>query len=109
MRFRCANLDRARNFIGTQATGAGVDTFGRAINNCLYTFYIRFPSTVTSPVGVGNLNSERYTLTADFTFSHGLHLLERTINQRALKAHMVFVAKSTFIFYQILLYNARLL
>lgn len=68
-------LYRARHFIGTQATGAGVDVAGRSIHNCLNALYIGLPFTIASSVGVGNLNSKRYTFSADIALGHGLHLL----------------------------------
>ena len=70
-------LDRACHFVGTQAAGAGMNVAGRTTHNCLDALYVGLPGTVASPVGVGNLDSERDTFTADVAFSHSLHLLHR--------------------------------
>ena len=63
-------LDRSGDLIGTQAAGAGVNVTRGTVHNCLYTLDIRFPSSVRSPMGVRNLNSEGYALTADIAFCH---------------------------------------
>ena len=55
---------------GTQAAGAGVYTLRCTVNKCLYSSDIRFPSSVGTSVGVGNLDAEGYVLSANFTFSH---------------------------------------
>lgn len=58
------------NLAGTQAAGAGVYTLRCTVNKCLYSSDIRFPSSVGTSVGVGNLDAEGYVLSANFTFSH---------------------------------------
>lgn len=63
-------LDRAGHFIRTQATGAGINVARRSVNDCLYTLYIRFPSSVRTSVRMGNLNSESDTFSADVAFCH---------------------------------------
>lgn len=63
-------LDGTGDFTGTQATGAGVDSFGRTVHYRFNTFDIGFPSPVRPSVGVGNFNAESQTLSADITFCH---------------------------------------
>ena len=65
-----AVLDGAGHFIGTQATGAGVDVARCAVDNCLNALYVGFPSSGGSSVRMGNLDSERDVLTADIAFCH---------------------------------------
>ena len=67
--------DRAGNLTRTQATGAGVNLFGRAVYNSLNAFDVGFPSAVRATMRVGNLNTESNTFAAEITFSHVLHLL----------------------------------
>lgn len=62
--------DCSCNLAGTQATGAGVYTLRCTVNKCLYSSDIRFPCSVGTSVGVGNLDAEGYVLSANFTFSH---------------------------------------
>ena len=40
------------------------------VHNCLYTHDIRFPSSVRSSMGVRNLDTEGYALTAEIAFCH---------------------------------------
>lgn len=68
-------LYRTGNLAGTQATGAGVNLLGGAVNNRLYAFDVGTPSTVCAPMRVRNLNTESNTFAAEITFSHVLHLL----------------------------------
>ena len=65
-----AGSDRAGNLTGTQATGAGVDITGAAVHNRLNPDNIRFPSSVRTPMGMGNLNTEGNTLSTDIAFCH---------------------------------------
>lgn len=58
------------NLAGTQAAGASVYTLRCTVNKCLYSSDIRFPCSVCTSVGVGNLDAEGYVLSANFTFSH---------------------------------------
>ena len=62
--------DCSGDFSGTQAAGAGVNVTRGTVHNCLYTHYIGFPSSVRSPMGVRNLDSEGYALTAEVAFCH---------------------------------------
>ena len=62
--------DCSGDFTGTQAAGAGVNVTRGTVHNCLYTHDIRFPSSVRSSMGVRNLNSEGYALTAEIAFCH---------------------------------------
>lgn len=48
-------LDCAVNFTGTQATGANVNTFYGAVNNCSNLLNIRFPSTFGVSIGVADV------------------------------------------------------
>ena len=73
--FYVFGLDRAGNFTRTQATGAGVNPFGRAVYNSLDAFDVGFPCAVRATMRVGNLNTESNTFAAEITFSHVLHLL----------------------------------
>ena len=63
-------LNGASNLTGTQAAGAGVNTFWSAVYDSSYTLHIWFPSSVRTSVGVGNLNAERHVLATNFTFCH---------------------------------------
>ena len=63
-------LDSAGNFVGTQATGAGMDVAGSAIRNNLYTSDVGLPSSVGSSVRVGNSNTESNAFAANIAFSH---------------------------------------
>lgn len=68
-------LLRPGNLAGTQAAGAGVNTAGLAVDDCLYLHNVGFPSSVGPSVRVGNFDPESDVLTAEITFSHFLHLL----------------------------------
>lgn len=57
-------------FAGTQAAGAGVDTAGSTIYNCLYTSDIGLPGTVRTAMRVRNLDPESNALTTNFAFCH---------------------------------------
>ena len=64
------NLVGANHFIGTQATGAGIDAAGFTVDDSLYTPDVRLPSTVGASVRVGNFNTESNAFSADITFCH---------------------------------------
>lgn len=64
------NSDSTGDFPRTQATGAGVNPFRRAVHNRLDTHDIGLPGTVGPSVGVGNLNAESYAFSADIAFCH---------------------------------------
>ena len=57
-------------FAGTQAAGAGVDTAGSTVYNCLYSSDIGLPGTVRTAMGVRNLDTESDALTTNFAFCH---------------------------------------
>ena len=65
-----ALLYRTGYLAGTQATGAGINSLGTAFDDCFHAFDIGLPRPVGTTVGVGNLNSERYILTADVALCH---------------------------------------
>ncbi len=71
----CYELHRTDDLAGAQATGAGVNLFGRTVHHSLDAFDVGTPSTVRAPMRVRNLNTESNTFAAEFTFSHVLHLL----------------------------------
>ena len=61
---------RSGNLAGTQAAGAGVNTAGLAVDNCLNLHNVGFPSPVGPSVGVRNTNPESHVLAAEITFCH---------------------------------------
>jgi hypothetical protein len=65
----------AGNFSAAEAPRTDVNMAVRAVNYCLNTLYITFPSTVGSSVRMAHLNTERNALAAKFTLCHLLHLL----------------------------------
>ena len=79
--FFIQGLYRAGYLTGTQATGAGVNPTRGAVHNRLDALNIGLPSTVRTPVRVGNLDTEGNTLAADVTFCHNLHLLNTPKSQ----------------------------
>ena len=48
---------------------------GGTVNDRLHTLHIGLPCTIGTPMRVGDLNTERYTLIAELTLCHPLHLL----------------------------------
>lgn len=70
---------RSGNFIRTQAAGAGAYAAGTPVYHCLNTLNIWFPNFIGSSVGVGYFLPKCNTFTAEFTFSHCLHLLLRNL------------------------------
>lgn len=52
-----------------------MDVTRRAVNNGLDALDVRFPCAVAASVGVADLYTESYALTAKFAFCHLLHLL----------------------------------
>ena len=48
---------------------------GAAVDDCLHTLYIGFPSAVGAPMRVRDLDTEGNALIAELAFSHPLHLL----------------------------------
>ena len=65
-----ALLYRTGYLAGTQATGAGINSLGTAFDDCFHAFDIGLPRPIGTAMGVGNLNSERYILTADVALCH---------------------------------------
>ena len=59
---------------GAQAACAGIYSAGSAVNDSLYLLDIGLIGSVAASVRVRNLDSESYTLAADFTFCHSEHL-----------------------------------
>ena len=62
--------DGSLYFAGTQAAGAGVDTAGSTVYNCLYSSDIGLPGTVRTAMGVRNLDTVSDALTTNFAFCH---------------------------------------
>ena len=48
---------------------------GGTIDDRLHTLHIGLASTIGTPMRVGDLNTERYTLIAELALCHPLHLL----------------------------------
>lgn len=61
---------RALYLTGTQASGAYVDVTGRTLDDRLNTLYIGLPCSVSQSMGMGNLVTKSYTLTANFALCH---------------------------------------
>jgi len=68
--FFVIQLDCTLNFVGTQAPGANLECLGGSVYNRFNRAHIRFPGAVGSSVRVGNLNTEGYTFSTNFTFCH---------------------------------------
>lgn len=91
--------DGTGNLAGTQATGAGIDSFWGTVHHRLDALNIGFPSAIGTTVGMGNLNAERHTFTANIAFCQFLHLLvsHRTVNPgTALKSNRNILAENPF-------------
>ena len=71
--------DGPLDLVGTEASGTSVHMARSSVNNRLNALYIGLPGTVGASVGVGNLNTESYTLATKITLSHSLHLLTEII------------------------------
>ena len=67
--------DSAGNFTGTQAPGTNIHMARRTIDESLDTLDIGLPGTISTSVGVGNLDTEGHALVAKLALSHPLHLL----------------------------------
>ena len=61
---------RSGDLAGTQAAGAGVNTAGLAVDNCLNLHHVGFPGPVGPSMGVGNTDPESHVLAAEITFCH---------------------------------------
>lgn len=62
--------NRSLNLSGAQAARAYVHSARSAVYDSSYFHYIGLESSVAASVGVGNLDSESYALSANFTFCH---------------------------------------
>ena len=62
------------NLTRTKATGANSNCLVSAVNNRLNLSDVRLPASVGLSVGVGNIATEGYALSANFTLSHSKHL-----------------------------------
>ena len=67
-------LDSALNLVGTQTSGTSVHMARSTVDNSLDPLDIGLPGTVGTSVGVGNLDTKGYALTAKITLRHSLHL-----------------------------------
>ena len=54
----------------TQATGANANGYMRAVNHCFDLTDVRFPGSVGLTVGVGNILTESYALSANTALCH---------------------------------------
>lgn len=66
--------DRAFNLIGTEASCTDIDMAGGTVNDRLHTLDVRLPRPISTPMGMGNLNTESNTLTANIALCQLLHL-----------------------------------
>ena len=71
----CCRSDRALNLVGTQASCTDIYVARSTVNDCLDTFDVGLPCTVSTSVRVGDLDAECHALAADIAFCHQLHLL----------------------------------
>ena len=70
----CRKLDSALNLVRTQTSGTSVHMARSTVDNSLDPLDVGLPGTVGTSVGVGNLDTKGYTLTAKITLRHSLHL-----------------------------------
>ena len=70
-----ARLDCTGHIAGAETPCTDVYMARSTIDNCLNTLHIGLPCTIGTPMRVGDLNTERYTLIAELTLCHPLHLL----------------------------------
>ena len=61
---------RTGDLAGAQAAGAGVHTLGGAGDDSLHTSHVGLPSTVGTPMGVGDVVTEHDRLSAKITLCH---------------------------------------
>ena len=73
--FGLLSSDRALNLVGTQASCTDIHMARSTVNDCLDTFDVGLPCTVSTSVRVGDLDTECHALAADIAFCHQLHLL----------------------------------
>ena len=67
--------DGALNLVRTQASCTDIHMARSTVNDCLDTFDVGLPCTVSTSVRVGDLDTECHALAADIAFCHQLHLL----------------------------------
>ena len=63
-------LDSTGNLARAQATAASMNVTGFSVNNSLYSHNIGLPSSVGTPVRVGNFDSESDAFVANIAFCH---------------------------------------
>ena len=68
-------LNRSGDLTGTHTPGTNINMAGGTVYDCLHTLHIGLPCTIGTPMRVGDLNTERYTLIAELALCHPLHLL----------------------------------
>jgi hypothetical protein len=83
------------NLTGTQAMRADIDSFGLAVHHCLNSSHIGLPGSVGFSIGMTDLQSEGYTLTANFTLCHRTHLPQRASFQNLLRLYHRLINKSS--------------
>jgi hypothetical protein len=66
--------DSTLNLVRTQTSGTSVHMARSTVDNSLDPLDIGLPGTVGTSVGVGNLDTKGYALTAKITLRHSLHL-----------------------------------
>ena len=63
-------LDGTGNLAGAEAPSTYVDMAGSTVDESLDTTNVRLPSSVRTSVGVGNLNTKGYALSANIALCH---------------------------------------
>ena len=66
--------DGTFNLAGTEASRTDIDMAGRTVDDRLDALHVGLPCTVGTSVGMGNLNTKRYTLAANIALCQLLHL-----------------------------------
>ena len=75
-------FSNAGNLARTQTAGADADRLmSTVLRNDSDLSYIRLPGSARLAVRVGNVMSEGNALSAEFTFCHTLHLLNRNLSK----------------------------
>ena len=64
----------------SKAAGANVNVLNGTVEISLYSSDVGLPCSVRTSVGVRYLNTESHSFSANFTFSHLLHLLSAKID-----------------------------
>ena len=73
---------RALDLPGTQAAGANIHGFGRAVHNRLHPTDVGLPGSVGLAVGVGDGVTEHHAFAANITLCHLKHLLKHSRPKR---------------------------